>query len=79
MRSFKKILIISLLLLALTSCVRKILYNTLCPDVIEYSKEYQNNLSNELKSLDNTKYYFIPNTIIDYFNLRQNIKISKGE
>ncbi|MBO4516739.1 hypothetical protein J5751_04915 [bacterium] len=67
--SIKAISII-LLIVLLTSCKNKIY--TACPDVIEYSKDFQYNLAEDLKKEES---YFIKQAILDYFNLREKIKI----
>lgn len=59
-----------ILLMLLSSCKNKIY--TACPDVVEYSTEFRHSLSEDLKQ---EKSYFINQAILDYFNLREKIRI----
>lgn len=54
----------------LTSCQNKIY--TACPDVVEYSTEFSHSLAEDLKL---EKSYFINQVVLDYFNLREKIRI----
>ena len=54
----------------LTSCQNKIY--TACPNVIEYSKEFKQQLAEDLKQEQS---YFINQVVLDYFNLREKIRI----
>ena len=65
----KKINLI-LLMMLLTSCQNKIY--TSCPNIIEYAKEFNNKLA---KDLEKEKSYYIKQSILDYYNLREKIKI----
>ena len=64
---------ISLMILAmlLNSCVKSKIY-TACPSIIEYSKEFKQELANDLEKEES---YFIKQAIIDYYNLREKVKI----
>ena len=57
-------------MMLLTSCQNKIY--TACPDVVEYSTEFKRQLSKDLK-LEQS--YFINQVVLDYFNLREKIRI----
>lgn len=65
----KKINLI-LLMMLLTSCQNRIY--TACPNIIEYSKEFNNQLA---KDLEKEESYYIKQSIIDYYNLREKIRI----
>ena len=65
----KKINLI-LLMMLLMSCQNRIY--TACPNIIEYSKEFNNQLA---KDLEKEESYYIKQSIIDYYNLREKIKI----
>lgn len=56
--------------MSLSSCKNKIY--TACPPVIEYSKEFNHQLAEDLKQEQS---YFINQAILDYFNLREKIRI----
>ena len=62
---------ILVLIMLLMSCRNKIIYSA-CPDVVEYSTEFRHSLSEDLKQ---EKSYFINQAILDYFNLREKIRI----
>lgn len=62
---------ILVLTMLLTSCQNKVIYSA-CPDVVEYSTEFKHSLAEDLK---NEKSYFINQAILDYFNLREKIKV----
>lgn len=65
----KKISLI-LLMMLFTSCQNKIY--TACPPIIEYSKEFNYQLAKDLKKEES---YYIKQSILDYYNLREKIKI----
>lgn len=65
----KKINLI-LLMMLLTSCQNRIY--TACPDVVEYSTEFKRQLAEDLKQEQS---YFINQIVLDYFNLREKIRI----
>lgn len=54
----------------LISCKNKIYIA--CPPVIEYSKEFNHQLAEDLKQEQS---YFINQVVLDYFNLREKIRI----
>ena len=54
----------------LMSCQSRIY--TACPDVVEYSTEFKQQLAEDLKKEQS---YFINQAILDYFNLREKIRI----
>lgn len=59
-----------ILLMLLSSCKNNIY--TACPDVVEYSTEFKRQLAEDLKQ---EKSYFVNQVILDYFNLREKIRI----
>lgn len=63
--------IIFLLPIFLTSCV----YYNACPDLINYSQEEQRELLNYLENNDNK---IVEKFLIDYYNLRKNVKICEN-
>ena len=54
----------------LMSCQNRIY--TACPPIIEYSKEFNHQLAEDLK---NENSYYIKQSILDYYNLREKIRI----
>lgn len=58
------------LLLFLSSCS----YYNVCPDLVIYTKEEQKELLNYLEKNDNK---LVEKFLIDYYNLRKDIKICK--
>lgn len=54
----------------LSSCKNRIY--TACPNIIEYSKEFNNQLA---KDLEKEESYYIKQSILDYYNLREKIRI----
>lgn len=65
----KKINLI-LLMMLLTSCQNKVY--TACPNIIEYSTEFKQQLAEDLKKEES---YYIKQSILDYYNLREKIRI----
>ena len=59
-----------LLLVLLTSCVSKI--STSCPPIIEYTQEFKQQLADDLEKEES---YYIKQVVIDYYNLREKIRI----
>lgn len=68
-RNIIKISLIALMML-LMSCQNRIY--TACPDVVEYSIEFKHSLAEDLKKEES---YYIKQSILDYFNLREKIRI----
>ena len=68
--NFKIVLSLILLPTLLTSCV----YYNACPDIVDYSKEEQKELFNILENNDNK---VVEKFLIDYSNLRKNIRVCK--
>ena len=66
----QKISILVLLMLS-TSCQNRVIY-TACPDIVEYSTEFRHSLAEDLK---NENSYYIKQSILDYYNLREKIRI----
>lgn len=58
-------------MMLLSSCKSNIIY-TACPDVVEYSTEFKRQLTEDLKQ---ERSYFINQVVLDYFNLREKIRI----
>lgn len=54
----------------LTSCKNRIY--TACPDIVEYSIEFKRQLAEDLKQEQS---YFVNQVVLDYFNLREKIRI----
>ena len=50
--------------------------NNICPDIVEYTKEEQNELVNILQNNNNI---LLNRFIIDYYNLREKNRICKGK
>ena len=64
-----------LLMTLLNSCRSNTIY-TACPNVIEYSKEFNHQLAEDLKKEES---YYIKQSILDYFNLREKIRICNND
>jgi predicted transcriptional regulator len=56
------------------SCQNRIY--TACPDIVEYSAEFKRQLAEDLKQEQS---YFINQAILDYFNLREKIRICNND
>ena len=61
-------------MMLLTSCKNRVY--TACPDIVEYSTEFKQQLAEDLKQ---EKSYFINQAILDYFNLREKIRICNND
>ena len=70
----QKISLIVLMML-LSSCRSSMIY-TACPDIVEYSTEFNQQLAEDLKQEQS---YFINQAILDYFNLREKIRICNND
>ena len=57
-------------MMLLMSCKNRIY--TACPDIVEYSTEFKQQLAEDLKQEQS---YFINQVVLDYFNLREKIRI----
>lgn len=66
----QKISLIALMML-LSSCRSSMIY-TSCPDIVEYSTEFKQQLAEDLKKEES---YYIKQSILDYYNLREKIRI----
>lgn len=65
-----------ILILLLISCRMANFSNNICPDIVEYTKEEQSKLINILQNNNNI---LLNRFIIDYYNLREKVRICKGK
>jgi hypothetical protein len=59
------------MLFLVLGCGRNFTINT-CPDPVEYSREFQENL---LRDLDGINSYHINQMLIDFYNINQQLRI----
>ena len=66
-----KKIVLMILVMLLGSCVKSRIY-TACPPIIEYTQEFKRQLADDLEKEES---YFIKQVVVDYYNLREKIRI----